>query len=201
MRRLLRYFLQGISVLVPVGLTIYLVLHFVLLVDGKVHEGIESLFGWNAVGLGWPIVLAAILLAGWMVDLWVFRRVWKLLDATLEKIPLVKSVYGGIRDILGFLFGEKKSFSRVVVVDVPGAGAGAIGMVTNEEPWKQMGPALEGRVAVYVPMAFNLGGYTLFVPPDRLRDLPVTVEEAMGFVLAGGIPRAKTSPGEESGPA
>jgi len=201
MRRLLRYFLQGISVLAPVGLTIYLVLHFALLVDGKVHEGIEWLFGWDARGLGWPIVLAAILLAGWLVDLWVFRRIWRFADSTLEKIPLVKSVYGAIRDTIGFLFGEKRSFSRVVVVDLPGAGAGAIGMVTNEEPWKQMGPALEGRVAVYLPMAFNLGGYTLFVPPDRLKTLPVKVETAMRFLLAGGIPQTKAGSGEGGGPA
>jgi len=190
MRRILRYFFQGLLVMVPVGLTVYIVAFTMVKLDVWVN-GLLVRAGaeWCAPGVGVPVALGAVVLAGWLMDLWVFRKLWGLLDRTLEKLPFVKSIYSAIRDTMQFLFGEKQSFSKVVMVELPGMPHGVMGMVTNEEPAREVGPAAEGLLGVYVPMAFNLGGYTLYVPADKVRPVDMAVEDAMGFILSGGAAR------------
>jgi uncharacterized membrane protein len=109
----------------------------------------------------------------------------------LEKIPFVKSIYGAIRDTLEFLFGGKESFSTTVLLDVPHTDYKVLGFVTNRDPGAKTGADMGDRIGVYVPMAFNVGGYTFFVPPDKIEEVNLPVEEAMMFALSGGVARGK----------
>ncbi|MHC4599399.1 MAG: DUF502 domain-containing protein [Planctomycetota bacterium] len=196
MKRILRYFFQGLLVLMPTGLTIYIVVYVVVHIDvwacgllEKIHvlEKICPAPGWRGQGLGVPLALAVVVLAGWLMDIWLFRKLWRLLDRTLDKLPFIKSVYGAIRDTMVFLFGEKKSFSKVVMVKLPGSEHGVLGMVTNEDPSREAGPNVAGRLGVYVPMAFNLGGYTLYVDREKVTPVDMPVDDAMTFILSGGV--------------
>jgi uncharacterized membrane protein len=196
MRRIVRYLVQGLMVLAPLGVTAYLAAAAVVALDEKVNAVLSPIAGRSVPGVGVPIVLAAVLVAGFLVDLWFFRRLWRLMDATLEKVPVLKSVYGGVRDTLQFLFGEKRSFSRVVLVELPGCPHAVLGMVTNEDPGRDLRADLKGKIGVYVPMAFNLGGYTLFVDADKTLPVGMPADDAMAFILTGGIPRRKEGEGE-----
>lgn len=191
MKRPLRYFFQGLLVLLPTGLTLYLVVHGVLALDAWINGLLDLAFERHVDGAGVPLALGVVLLAGWLMDIWVFRKLWGLLDRLLEKVPFVKSIYSAIRDTLQFLFGEKQSFSKVVLLRLPNSEHGVLGMVTNEAPDCAGGTALNDRIGVYVPMAFNLGGYTLFVPRDSVEPVDMAVDDAMGFILSGGVAKRK----------
>ncbi|MHC4777698.1 MAG: DUF502 domain-containing protein [Planctomycetota bacterium] len=206
MKRILRYFFQGLLVLMPTGLTIYIVSYVVVHIDGWVCGLLDRIHildaicpgqAWRGQGLGVPLALAVVVIAGWLMDIWVFRKIWGLLDRTLEKLPFVKSVYGAIRDTMVFLFGEKKSFSKVVLVTLPGSDHGVMGMVTNEDPSREAGANVKGRLGVYVPMAFNLGGYTLYVDKGEVTPVDMPPEDAMSFILSGGVSRQSVE--EEGG--
>ncbi len=186
MRKIARYFFQGVLVLVPIALTLYLVVYGVLWIDSGVNDLIEKIVDRRFPGVGVPLVLAVIFITGWLVQLWLFRKLWRLADWIFEKLPLVKSIYTAIRDTLAFLFGGQESFDTVVYLEIPGADMGVLGFVTNENPGEKTGLEMDDRVAVYIPMAFNVGGYTLYIPRDQLKPVKMSVEGAMAFVLSGG---------------
>ncbi|MHC5078064.1 MAG: DUF502 domain-containing protein [Planctomycetota bacterium] len=191
MGKIFRYFFQGLLVLLPTGLTVYLITYVLIVLDTWVNELLWKAMEWRCTGIGVPLALGVVLLVGFLVDLWLFRKLWRLLDMTFEKIPMVKSVYSTIRDTAEFLFGDKQSFSKVVLVDVPEKNHQVLGLVTNEDPGKETKTDMGGMVGIYVPMAFNLGGYTLYVPREKTTPVGMPVEEAMGFILSGGVTRAK----------
>ena len=138
----------------------------------------------NRINLAYdPAALAparAALLAAW--------------ERLMDRIPIVKSVYGAVRDFVQMLpsGGERRELRRVVLARF--ADAAAIGFVTRDDAGELgLGAAAEGTVAVYFPMSYQIGGYTLLLPRSDLEPLDLAVETAMRLVLTGGMsgPTAK----------
>ena len=106
----------------------------------------------------------------------------------LERIPLVKTIYGGIRDLMGFFQGRSKESGpgNVVVVNV--SGMKLLGFVTRED-FRSLpsGIGEEGDVGVYLPMSYQIGGFTIFVPRSTLTAVDMSVEDAMRFTMTAGM--------------
>ncbi len=193
-----RAFLTGLVVVVPLAVTLYLLLWLFSVADSLFSGMGQALLpdGWYSPGLGLTVVVLIVVAIGAVVNAWAFGRlILGLANRILERIPLIKSVYGGVRDLMLFVSRSPASEKRrVVLVTLPGEMR-LIGFITDAEP-AQAVPELnrddgETVVAVYLPMSYQIGGYTLYLPERCLQRLQMPVEEAMRMVLTAGMNRPR----------
>jgi uncharacterized membrane protein len=190
-------FLRGLAITLPLTLTIALLYWLANLAEELLGGFIRFLFPdlqyWPGMGL--IAALAIVLLAGALMSVWFTRRAMFFVDRLLDRIPLVKSVYGSLRDIAMFLSKKdsKSKFKKVVAVRVA-EEMRLIGFVTIED---FAGLKAEGknqaRVGVYLPMSYQIGGFMVFVPATLLEPLDMPVEDAMRFILTAGVSGGKAN--------
>lgn len=192
-------FLGGLAITLPLTLTVALLYWLAMLAEESLGGLIRFLFPdlqyWSGMGL--VVALAIVLLAGLLMSMWFTRRAMHLLDRLLDRIPLVKSIYGSLRDIASFLSKKdsKSKFRKVVAVRVA-EEMRLIGFVTVED---FAGLAADGKgkdqapVGVYLPMSYQIGGFMVFVPGKLLEPLEMPVEDAMRFILTAGVSGGKAN--------
>jgi uncharacterized membrane protein len=136
-------------------------------------------------GLGFFVVIALVLLVGWLSSLFAVNRLVALLDTVLEKTPGIKFIYSSVKDFLEAFAGNKKKFNQPVLVNVDGADIWRIGFITQQTS-KDFG--LEDHVTVYVPHSYAISGITYFVPINKVKPLPnIGAADAMKFTVSGGV--------------
>ncbi len=139
-------------------------------------------------GMGFVLSIALVFVIGLLMYSFIVRQIYRRLTTLLEHIPIVKFVYGMFVDVARLVSSaEEKPFRRVVLVTLRD-GLEQIGFVTRDrfEDHPDIG---EGMLAVYVPMSYQLGGFTYFVPETSVRDLGMSVEEALRFCVTAGVAR------------
>jgi len=196
--RLWRTFLTGLVAVIPLGVTLYVV-YWLFSAADSLFSGIGQRLlppGWYFPGLGLVIAVLVVLGMGAILNVWVFGRLTLNVGSRLlERIPLVKTVYSGVRDLMLFVSRTPDSDSRhVVLVTLPG-DIRLIGFITDWEP-AQAVPELsvgdgERVLAVYLPMSYQIGGYALFLPERCLQRIEMSVEAAMRMVLTAGMNRSR----------
>ena len=182
-------FLRGLSVIVPVGLTIWIIVWLAISIETLLRRVFVFVLPeeYYLPGLGFALGVAIIYATGVLVQVFIVKQIWEALQRLLERIPLVKTVYSAISDFFGFFSQQPDSGSMVVKVELV-SGASLIGFVTDDAV--DLGASAAGaghRVAVYFPMSYQMGGYTLLVDADRVEPFDIPVEEAMRYVLTAGI--------------
>jgi uncharacterized membrane protein len=203
MRRLWNTFLKGLAAVLPAVLTLYVVWWLATGAD-------EILGGWLRVvapelywpGLGLVVSFLLVLLVGVIVDAYIVRRLFRFGEAMLARIPIVKTIFGAVKDFARFLpAGEKRRDLKRVVMWRFGS-ARLIGFVTEENINPRMFAQPEPDiVAVYFPMSYQIGGYTLYLSKSELEPTQLSVEEAMRLVLIGGVTASAASPASSPGPS
>jgi uncharacterized membrane protein len=193
-----RTFLTGLVAVVPLGVTLY-VGYWLFVTADSVFSGIgERLLpaGWYFPGLGIVAAVLTVLVLGAVLNRWLFGRVLlRVSNNVLERIPLVKTVYSGVRDLMLFVSRPPDDDRRhVVLVTMPG-GIRLVGFITDTAPAQGL-PELDAGddepvVAVYLPMSYQIGGYTLYLPERYLQRLDMPVEAAMRMVLTAGMNRSR----------
>ncbi|MGM0564915.1 MAG: DUF502 domain-containing protein [Pseudomonadota bacterium] len=185
--RLKTVFLKGLLALLPIVLTVAII--------GWAAVGTEQLVGYlfqmvlpsdyYIPGMGIVVLLAAIFAVGMVVDLYFMNTVWRLLDNAVNRIPVVKSLYGGIRDFTRYLAMAKNAdrIKQVVLVNL-GPQQQVIGFVTNSAETING----ESKMAVYIPLSFQIGGVTVYLDEDSVTALDMSPEEAMKRVLTASVP-------------
>ena len=139
-------------------------------------------------GMGFVLSLGLVFLTGLLMYSFVVRQVYRRFTALLERIPIVKFVFGMFVDVARLVSSpEEKAFRRVVLVRLTD-GVEQIGFVTREE-FDDHPDIGEGKVAVYLPMSYQLGGFTMIMPLSSVRDLDMSVEEALRFCVTAGVSR------------
>jgi len=191
MKKISSLFLQGLMAVLPIALTLYLLYWLAASAESALGQAIRYAIGdaYYVPGLG---VLAGFLLTlgiGVLLRIWVFRKVFSLAEALLRRIPGIKSLYGSIRDLVGFFDASKqKEFDKTVMVSVDGDNLRLMGLVTREDFTDlPKGISDEQSVAVYLPMSYQLGGFTVIVSRDKIRSVDMKVDQAMQFVLTAGV--------------
>jgi uncharacterized membrane protein len=186
MKRILSYFLRGLLVTVPVGLTILLLVYVFRGLD-KVFGGLFRIPTVPGLGLflGIVVTLGAITLIGFLASSFIGRRLFWLVDRVFTRVPLVKMLYTSIRYLVEAFAGEKKRFDKPVLVTLgPGSSAKAVGFITRES-LECLG--LKDHVAVYLPQSYNFAGNVLVFPKEAVRPLDIESSEAMAFIVSGGV--------------
>jgi uncharacterized membrane protein len=196
MRRLWNTFLKGLAAVLPAVLTLYVVWWLSTsaeaLLGGLVKTVAPDLY---RPGLGLLVTFVFVLVIGLLVDAYIVRRLFRLGEAILARIPIVKTIFGAVKDFARFLpAGDKRRDLKRVVMWRMGS-ARLIGFVTEENVNPRMfaTPAPD-IVAVYFPMSYQIGGYTLYLPKHELEETELSVEEAMRLVLIGGVSASAAAP-------
>lgn len=184
-------FLRGLGVVLPIGLTLYLVVWSVRMAESVMKPLALLLMPSEAdyvPGSGLVLGLVFIYLTGLLVQLFVFEWLVRLGQHVLERTPLVKSIYSALDDFMNYVSRRpSETASRVVNVELA-EGLSLVGFITDPDPVALRAPGdPDDRVAVYLPMSYQLGGFTVLLPRDRLRPLDLGVEDAMRRVLTAGV--------------
>jgi uncharacterized membrane protein len=186
-RRLVGYFFQGFVYVAPLGVTLYIVYRIFTFVDTPLRQ-IERLFlGTHIPGLGVVTVIVLLTLLGWLGSTIIARPVKAVGRRILERAPLIGMIEGAVRDLLTALFSRERRFKQPVIVRVSQVSdLEKVGFITQEDLGKLGSP---GKVAVYFPHSYNFSGELFLVPRDRIRVLDISAQEALKFVVSGGMIR------------
>jgi uncharacterized membrane protein len=190
LRKLWNALVRGLVVVLPIALTFWLLWWLGTSIEAALHRAIVLVVPEQHYRPGMGIVTALVLLiaAGVLVNAFIVRRLLAAWERLMDRIPIVKSVYGAVRDFVRLLpaGGERSELRRVVLGRF--GDAVAIGFVTRDDASELgLGTATEGTIAVYFPMSYQIGGYTLLLPRDRVEPLDIPIETAMRLVLTGGM--------------
>ena len=185
MKTILKYFLRGLLVFVPVGLTIFILVYVFTSLD----KLFSKLFPITFPGMGFLVTICGIFLIGLFASNFVGKKLFGILDKILNKVPFVKMLYGAIRDLVEAFAGEKKKFDKPVLVTLGvGCDAKVVGFVTREN-LDNLG--LKDHVAVHLPQSYNFAGTVLFFPKEAVKPLDIESSEAMTLIVSGGVVSAK----------
>ncbi len=193
--RLRRYLLTGILVTAPITITIYLTYIFLTFVDSKVgrilpDDWYEALYGHTTIpGLGLVIVVGFFIIVGWLATNFLGRIFIRLSEYIVDKMPVVRSLYGAIKQIFETIMASQSSaFREVVMLEYPRKGIWSIGFVTGTSEGEVQSHTEQETVNVFVPTTPNpTSGYLLFVPKTELKYLEMSVEEGVKLVVSAGI--------------
>jgi uncharacterized membrane protein len=194
MQRIRRYFVAGLLVWLPLVAT-YLVLSFsISLIDRSllllpVQYRPETLIGFEIPGLGVILTLALVLVTGLIVANFFGRTLINAWESVLSRIPLVRSVYGAVKQITASLFSDaSQSFREVVLVEYPRRGLWMLAFVTGDTPKKFKEVAGLDLLNIYVPTTPNpTSGFYIMVPPDEVKRLDIPVEAGLKMILSAGV--------------
>jgi len=191
MNALGKLFLKGLAVVIPVTLTLAILWWIATSAERLLGTVLKFALpaGWYVPGMGLIAGLALIALIGLLSHVLIFQKLFNLGETIFNRLPLVKTIYTAIKDFIDYLNPEKENkMGKVVMVQLPGQEFQLIGFVTREQfddlPFT---PSADDPVAVYMPMSYQIGGYTLFLPRSCLTPLDIPFEQGMKLVLTGAV--------------
>jgi uncharacterized membrane protein len=188
-----RYLVAGVLVWLPILATIWVVSFMLHIMDRTLlllppAYRPEALVGFSLPGVGALFALIVLLLTGLLVTNLIGRRLVVWGEDLLNRIPLVRTVYGGVKSFTESVFSQSNSFRKVVMVEYPRAGAWSIGFLTAEDVEEISDKMGEPHVAVYISAALNAtAGYLVVVPRRQVVELDMSVDEAMKMIITCGV--------------
>lgn len=193
-KKLFRYLIQGIIILAPIGITIYLVYLLFDKVDGILRPYV------NIPGLGFVIIVVFIILVGWISSNFLMGSFIHFFDQWMERTPVIKFIYSSTKDFFEAFAGDKKRFNKAVLANVFAEDVWIVGFLTDEEMSKfEMGA---DKVAVYVPQAYNFAGQLYILPRSRVRKIDkISSGEAMKYAVTGGVVELEDDHSHQQKPA
>jgi len=196
MKRLYSYFFRGLITFLPVGLTVYVLYLFVTWVEGSAMHMLRPITGdFYLPGLGIFLGAGIILVLGFLVSQPFMTKALGWVELPFTNLPLVKSIYSSLKSFADYFSPHERDAQQVVLLKNPASEFSIIGLVTRQNLTDL---PIEGltrqHVAVYLPMGYMIGGYTVFVPRSWVQVLDMSVEEAMRSSLVAWMGNTKTPP-------
>ncbi len=179
MKRHLSILFQGLVLAIPAIVTLYILVATVSWFDGGVRGWLGD-FASEIPGLGLLLAVIVVYGVGLLSHLLLFRRFLDVAERLIGRVPLVKTVYGSVRDLMGFLGPREDRVQGAAVRVEISPGIHMIGIRTTDSE--------DGlKSAVYLPFSYMLGGFLVFFPKDKVEFIEMTVEEALKFQITGGM--------------
>ncbi len=195
MTRLGKIFLQGLAAVLPLTLTIYILWWLGSSAEKIFGPLIRRMLPLDAYvpGLGVALGLGLVFVVGFVLRAWWVRALWSGLEHLLEHIPLVKTIYGSVKDLMTFFAsGEgKQKLDQVVMVRFGDPPVQLMGLVTSEDAKQITGRDSDSsQVAVYLPMSYQIGGFMILVPRDAIEPIDLGVEDALRTLVTAGLSKS-----------
>lgn len=175
MNWLVKNFLRGVIIVVPIALTVYLIY--------EAFVRIDRLLALKTPGLGFAATILMVIAVGALASNFVVGRFLMLTEFVFTRAPLIRLVYASIRDLLEAFVGDRKRFDQPVAVAMTD-NLKAMGFITRDD-LAFLG--LPGEVAVYLPFSYSVAGSLVVVPRTRVQRLPADSASVMALVVSGGI--------------
>jgi uncharacterized membrane protein len=178
MRRIFATFIQGLAVVVPVVFTFYVLYAAVRWLDVSIVSLISNEVS-TFPGMGLAVGILIIYVVGLLTRLYLFRNLVSRAEKMIERLPLVKTLYSSVRDLLQF-FSQSDSTPKGTPVRVRlTEDSHVLGIATV--------PSDGDRIGVYLPLSYQIGGYFVYLPPSRVSPLDLDVESTLKLIMTGGL--------------
>ena len=187
---LVRLFLKGLATIIPIALTLIIVFWLAGLAENSFGGLIKLVLpeAWYIRGMGLVLGIVLVTLIGLLSQVYLFRKLIDFGEAILDRMPLVKSVFRATKDFVEYFSGsDGEKFNQVVLVRHP-SGYSLLGFITRED-LSSLPFGKEGEVAVYLPLSYQIAGYTLFVPRDWCEPVDMPFEDAVRLILTAAMTR------------
>ncbi len=194
---LVRAFITGLAAILPIAITLSLLVWLGSLADSVLGTLLQwvlpEMLYFPGLGLLTGIIL--IILLGLLLRAYVVQGLFAWMEGLVQRIPVVKTIHGTVRDVMDLLSGGdmRNRFGQAVLVTLPGTDFRLVGFVTRED-FRGLPENLgnQDTIAVYLPMSYQIGGYTLMLPRDRVEPLNLSLEDAMRYTLTAGVSAHKS---------
>jgi uncharacterized membrane protein len=202
--RLRNYFLTGLIVAGPIAITIYLTWWFVTWVDGLVRPLVptayrpETYLPFGVPGAGLVVAVVALTLLGFFTHNLIGRTLVDLGEKLLGRMPVVRAIYRGLKQVFETLFsGQGSSFRRVGLVEFPSPGMWSIVLI-SQAPSEEVANSLPGRedhLSVFLPCAPNpTTGFFFYVPKSKVIEVEMSTEDAATLIMSAGVVQPGSDP-------
>lgn len=184
-----KIFIRGLLTVAPLAITFALVVWLFTFIENAFSSPIIAIIGqkYYFTGLSVLLALVIIFLVGIVINNFVIQRIYTWAENLLKHIPLVKTLYNSVSDLMGFFkTGSKEKLGKVVMLDFNGFKI--LGFVTREA-FDDLAENIADKdeVAVYIPFSYQIGGYTFIVPASKVEPVNLTVDQAMRFAITAGV--------------
>jgi uncharacterized membrane protein len=176
-KQLFHYFLRGLVVVVPIGVTIWVCV--------KIFHAIDDLLGFTVAGVGFALMIVLVTVLGFLASTIVARQIGEAFDGVLGRLPFVHLLYSSTKDMLNAFVGEKRRFDKPVLVSLSEDGAVKVFGFLTAESLNSLGVA--GAATVYVPTSYSVAGHVIVVPSSRITRIDAEAPEVMAYIVSGGV--------------
>lgn len=185
MKKLIRFFLQGLLYTAPVAVTAYILYLIFNNVDGFVQRWLQEFLHIKIPGLGIIIIVLLLVLIGFVGQTIIARPFKHVFNVLLERVSILKVVYSAFRDLFTAFVGEERKFNKPVKVLVnESLGIEKLGFLTVEDLSSIND---KERVAVYFPHSYNWSGELILVPAGLVKEIDIPPAEVMKFIVSAGV--------------
>jgi len=202
MATLRRYLIAGLVVWVPLAITLWVLSLLVELMDQSLllvplQYRSDALLGFHLPGLGILLTLGILLFTGAVAANFFGKRLLLFWEVLLGRIPIVRSIYGGVKQISDTLFSpDGKAFRRAVLVRYPHAGTWTVALVTGSPQHEVTDHLGFDQISVFVPTTPNItAGFFLIVPRTDTIELQMSVDQALKYIISMGVAEPSRPPG------
>ncbi len=190
MKKLISYFLQGLLFVVPVVVTFYVVIQGIIWMDNlipiQVDIPVPGFDSFKLPGMGILVILVTITFFGYVGTRFVRNPLFSIFEGVMERTPLLKLIYSSVKDLIEAFVGEKKRFTKPVLVTVnDNPKLQRIGFVTDDD-LTAVGLPKE-VIAVYLPFSYGFNGQLVVVNAANVTPINASGTEMMKFVISGGV--------------
>ncbi|MDD5223614.1 MAG: DUF502 domain-containing protein [bacterium] len=191
-KRIKNYFLAGILVMVPLVITIWVIALFIGWTDNFLDFLPPRFHPHTYIPIpGWGIIIAVILIftSGMITTNYLGKKMLGFWGRQVEKIPLIRSIYGSVRQLLESLFLQTgRHFQRVVLIEFPRSGMYSIAFITGETKQEILDKTGKKLVNLFYPTTPNpTSGFFIMLPEEEITELDMSVEDAFKLIISGGI--------------
>ncbi|WP_425102080.1 DUF502 domain-containing protein [Tropicibacter sp. S64] len=190
-------FLTGLVVIMPIGLTIWLVWKVFGWIDGFVLPLVpanlnpEEYIGINLRGIGVIFLFLFTIIVGWVAKGLIGRSLIRFGESLVDRTPVVRSIYSGIKQIAETVFAQsERSFEKACLIEYPRKGIWAVAFISTDTKGEiaEKAPSMGGLVSVFVPTTPNpTSGFLLFFPQEDVIELDMSIEDAAKLVISAGL--------------
>jgi len=178
--RIIQYILNGLLLTLPFVITGYVIYRLFQILDGLLP--IEHRYP----GMGILLLLLFLAAFGWLGSKFINETIRFWFNKMLDRIPLIKTIYKSVTDLLGAFVGQKKSFNRPVLVKLSKENdVEVIGFITDDD-LKELGN-IKNKIGVYLPMSYSFSGHLVIVPVENVQVINKSSVEVMKYIVSGGV--------------
>lgn len=202
MKQILESLLKGLAILLPIIVTIMLIHWLLVTIEASLSPIWKMLLGedYYLPGLAFISFLLLAILIGFTSRWNILDVVWRLPGRIMNKMPLLRNLYGTINDLFDMMQGKDFADESVVLVTMPSSEIKLIGIVTKRRDQgsnnkdKLTGVMPDEHVSVFLPMAYNVGGYMIIVPKDCVEPIDIKPADAIQIAISAGLGKGQGKP-------